>query len=91
MEGCEVIWVIKDDAIGNRFLDEGAAAFFLPHLNSDHTEDTTHKFLQAKVKRQKYVLEQQSEGGTHKTQGIYLITEAHFKILSRMMCFNIVK
>uniref|UniRef100_S4RLV9 Pyridine nucleotide-disulfide oxidoreductase domain-containing protein 1 n=1 Tax=Petromyzon marinus TaxID=7757 RepID=S4RLV9_PETMA len=32
VRGCDVIWAIKDRAIGTSFFDAGAAAFFLPHL-----------------------------------------------------------
>ncbi|XP_028391789.1 pyridine nucleotide-disulfide oxidoreductase domain-containing protein 1-like [Dendronephthya gigantea] len=32
LTGCEVIWVIKDDAIGNAYFDKGAAQFFLSSL-----------------------------------------------------------
>ena len=35
LTGCEVIWVIKDDAIGNAYFDKGAALFFLPALEDD--------------------------------------------------------
>lgn len=35
LTGCEVIWVIKDDAIGNAYFDKGAAQFFLPALEDD--------------------------------------------------------
>jgi hypothetical protein len=39
-----VIWVIRDDAIGNAYFDKGAAQFFLPSLEHDdklHEEATT--------------------------------------------------
>ncbi|KAG7320268.1 hypothetical protein KOW79_016121 [Hemibagrus wyckioides] len=32
VEGCEVIWAIKDKAIGNTFFDAGAAQFLIPSL-----------------------------------------------------------
>ena len=35
MQGCEVVWAIKDHSIGHTFFDEGAATFFLPHLVSE--------------------------------------------------------
>ena len=50
LSGCEVLWAIKDDAIGNNFFDKGAATFLLPHLDSskdDHPKETL-------VKRMKY-------------------------------------
>ena len=34
VKGCEVVWAIKDHSIGHTFFDEGAATFFLPHLES---------------------------------------------------------
>jgi hypothetical protein len=40
LSGCEVIWVIRDDAIGNAYFDKGAAQFFLPSLEHD---DKLHK------------------------------------------------
>ncbi|RXN05140.1 pyridine nucleotide-disulfide oxidoreductase domain-containing 1 [Labeo rohita] len=35
VEGCEVIWAIKDKAIGNTFFDAGAAQFLIPSLEAD--------------------------------------------------------
>lgn len=35
IEGCEVIWAIKDKAIGNTFFDAGAAQFLIPSLEPD--------------------------------------------------------
>ncbi|KAK7130264.1 hypothetical protein R3I93_019788 [Phoxinus phoxinus] len=35
VEGCEVIWAIKDKAIGNTFFDAGAAQFFIPSLEAE--------------------------------------------------------
>ena len=52
MEGCDVVWAIKDKSIASTFVDEGAAQFFLPHLASDKKEAS------ATVKRQKYTIEQ---------------------------------
>ena len=37
IEGCEVIWAIKDKSISSTFIDPGAATFFLPHLADDKT------------------------------------------------------
>ena len=39
MEGCEVIWAIKNKSITSTFVDAGAAAFFLPHLNEEKGEE----------------------------------------------------
>ncbi|XP_066524120.1 pyridine nucleotide-disulfide oxidoreductase domain-containing protein 1 [Hoplias malabaricus] len=38
VEGCEVIWAIKDKAIGNTFFDAGAAQFLIPTLEGDKPE-----------------------------------------------------
>ncbi|XP_016392034.1 pyridine nucleotide-disulfide oxidoreductase domain-containing protein 1 [Sinocyclocheilus rhinocerous] len=38
VEGCEVIWAIKDKAIGNTFFDAGAAQFLIPSLEADKKE-----------------------------------------------------
>ncbi|XP_042529311.1 pyridine nucleotide-disulfide oxidoreductase domain-containing protein 1 [Dipodomys spectabilis] len=38
VEGCEVIWAIKDKAIGNTFFDAGAAEFLTSKLNSGKAE-----------------------------------------------------
>ena len=39
VEGCEVIWAIKNKSITSTFVDTGAAAFFLPHLNEEKGEE----------------------------------------------------
>ncbi|XP_049616202.1 pyridine nucleotide-disulfide oxidoreductase domain-containing protein 1 [Syngnathus scovelli] len=38
VEGCEVIWAVKDKAIGNTFFDAGAAHFLIPSLSADKPE-----------------------------------------------------
>ncbi|KAG9345645.1 hypothetical protein JZ751_008789 [Albula glossodonta] len=38
VEGCEVIWAVKDKAIGNTFFDAGAAQFLVPSLETDKPE-----------------------------------------------------
>ena len=35
LEGCEVIWVIKDKSISHTFVDGGAGQFFMEYLNKD--------------------------------------------------------
>lgn len=55
MHGCQVLWAIKDDAIGNTFFDEGAATFFLPHLVPKlPVSKEKQKFMESTVKRMKY-------------------------------------
>ncbi|XP_025099174.1 pyridine nucleotide-disulfide oxidoreductase domain-containing protein 1-like [Pomacea canaliculata] len=57
IEGCEVIWAIKDKSIASTFVDEGAAQFFLPHLNSEKQQ--AHQI----VKRQKFSIDRCSALG----------------------------
>ena len=58
MHGCQVVWAIKDDAIGNTFFDEGAATFFLPHLVPNlPVSKEKQKFMESAVKRMKYGME----------------------------------
>ncbi|XP_061663401.1 pyridine nucleotide-disulfide oxidoreductase domain-containing protein 1 [Syngnathoides biaculeatus] len=51
VEGCEVIWAVKDDAIGNTFFDAGAAQFLAPSLGADKPERA------APCKRARYTTE----------------------------------
>ena len=48
IEGCEVVWVIKDTSISSTFVDAGAAEFFLPHLAKDKKQH------EGPLKRHKY-------------------------------------
>ncbi|ETE62148.1 Pyridine nucleotide-disulfide oxidoreductase domain-containing protein 1, partial [Ophiophagus hannah] len=48
IEGCEVIWAVKDQAIGNTFFDAGAAEFLIPKLTAEKPEPP------AACKRTKY-------------------------------------
>ncbi|XP_053110004.1 pyridine nucleotide-disulfide oxidoreductase domain-containing protein 1 isoform X2 [Hemicordylus capensis] len=50
IEGCEVIWAIKDKAIGNTFFDAGAAEFLIPKLSTEKPE------LPIACKRTKYTI-----------------------------------
>ncbi|XP_039996523.1 pyridine nucleotide-disulfide oxidoreductase domain-containing protein 1 [Xiphias gladius] len=52
VEGCEVIWVIKDKAIGNTFFDAGAAQFLIPSLEADKPETAAPR------KRPRYTTEE---------------------------------
>ncbi|GFO27235.1 pyridine nucleotide-disulfide oxidoreductase domain-containing protein 1 [Plakobranchus ocellatus] len=47
LEGCEVIWAIKDKSIAHTFVDAGAGEFFLEHLNKakDNTQTGPSKRL----------------------------------------------
>ncbi|KAM4615473.1 pyridine nucleotide-disulfide oxidoreductase domain-containing protein 1 [Polymixia lowei] len=57
VEGCEVIWAVKDKAIGNTFFDAGAAQFLIPSLEADKPERT------APYKRARYTTEE--AGASH--------------------------
>uniref|UniRef100_A0A8C3FWF9 Pyridine nucleotide-disulfide oxidoreductase domain-containing protein 1 n=1 Tax=Chrysemys picta bellii TaxID=8478 RepID=A0A8C3FWF9_CHRPI len=58
IEGCEVIWAIKDKAIGNTFFDAGAAEFLIPKLTAEKLETAIA------CKRTKYTTE-----GSEKEEG----------------------
>ncbi|XP_064012067.1 pyridine nucleotide-disulfide oxidoreductase domain-containing protein 1 isoform X4 [Pogoniulus pusillus] len=51
IQGCEVIWAIKDKAIGNTFFDAGAAEFLIPKLTAVNQETPIE------CKRTKYTME----------------------------------
>ncbi|CAG5865243.1 unnamed protein product [Menidia menidia] len=53
VEGCEVVWAVKDKAIGNTFFDPGAAQFFIPSLEAQKPEAATP------CKRPRYTTEDQ--------------------------------
>ncbi|XP_010899057.1 pyridine nucleotide-disulfide oxidoreductase domain-containing protein 1 [Esox lucius] len=53
VEGCEVVWAVKDNAIGNTFFDVGAAQFLIPTLNTDKPERA------ATCKRVRYTIDGQ--------------------------------
>ncbi|XP_041114279.1 pyridine nucleotide-disulfide oxidoreductase domain-containing protein 1 isoform X2 [Polyodon spathula] len=58
IEGCEVIWAVKDKAMGNTFFDAGAAQFLVPQLESAKPKPP------ATCKRTKYT----TEGPKHQEQ-----------------------
>lgn len=51
IQGCEVIWAIKDKSIGNTFFDAGAAEFLIPKLTAVNRETPIE------CKRTKYTME----------------------------------
>lgn len=59
VEGCEVIWAIKDKAIGNTFFDAGAAQFLIPSLDAGRPE----RLVQCK--RPRYTTEEPADGASH--------------------------
>uniref|UniRef100_A0A8C5G149 Pyridine nucleotide-disulfide oxidoreductase domain-containing protein 1 n=1 Tax=Gouania willdenowi TaxID=441366 RepID=A0A8C5G149_GOUWI len=58
VEGCDVIWAVKDKSIGNTFFDAGAAQFLIPSLEADKPAAA------APCKRLRYTTEEHSRGGS---------------------------
>ncbi|XP_068573018.1 pyridine nucleotide-disulfide oxidoreductase domain-containing protein 1 isoform X3 [Cebidichthys violaceus] len=58
VEGCEVIWAVKDKAIGNTFFDAGAAQFLIPSLEVDKPEKA------APCNRPRYTTEETGPGAS---------------------------
>ncbi|XP_069012753.1 pyridine nucleotide-disulfide oxidoreductase domain-containing protein 1 isoform X1 [Embiotoca jacksoni] len=58
VEGCEVIWAVKDKSIGNTFFDAGAAQFLIPSLEADKPEAA------ALCKRPRYTTEEAAPGAS---------------------------
>ncbi|KAM6895941.1 pyridine nucleotide-disulfide oxidoreductase domain-containing protein 1 isoform 1-T1 [Lycodopsis pacificus] len=58
VEGCEVIWAVKDKAIGNTFFDAGAAQFLIPSLEVDKPGKA------APCKRPRYTTEELGPGAS---------------------------
>ena len=58
-----MVWAIKDDAIGNVFLDKAAAEFLLPNLNAD-LDGSSHQRKTDTIifKRKKYAAERENSG-----------------------------
>ncbi len=51
IEGCEIVWVVKDSSISKTFVDPGAAEFFLSHINKEKQPK------EGPLKRPKYTLQ----------------------------------
>lgn len=76
LSGCQVVWAIKDASIGHTFFDEGAAKFFLSHLQTPHHSvssggggveegNETGGLIKTKpLKRMKYMLDPISTSGS---------------------------
>uniref|UniRef100_A0A673BJF4 Pyridine nucleotide-disulfide oxidoreductase domain-containing protein 1 n=1 Tax=Sphaeramia orbicularis TaxID=375764 RepID=A0A673BJF4_9TELE len=78
VEGCEVIWAVKDKAIGNTFFDAGAAQFLIPSLEADKPEKT------APCKRPRYTTEEPAPGASQTfTPGSALGPDWHEGIVLR--------
>lgn len=58
VEGCEVIWAVKNKAIGNTFFDAGAAQFLIPSLDTDKPERALP------FKRPRYTTEEPAAGAS---------------------------
>ena len=72
--GCQVLWAIKDDAIGNAFFDKGAATFFLPHLESNlPVAMANQKCMASYVKKMKYGIETSLSSGQYKISLLILL------------------
>lgn len=56
VESCEVIWAVKDKAIGNTFFDAGAAQFLIPSLEADKPDKVVP------CKRTRYTTEDPAPG-----------------------------
>ena len=63
-----MVWVIKDNSIGQTFFDEGAATFLLPHL-SDSSNSSPEK--PDKYRRAKYTLDTGACGGSKDKKEVY--------------------
>ena len=59
IEGCEVVWAIKDDSINCVFLDPGASHFLLPRLNEPKKSE------KGPIKRMTYTLDGDSKGDSY--------------------------
>ena len=58
ISSCDVVWAIKDNAIGQVFFDPGAAEFFLPFLKeSSECESKTVIDAKTTIKRMNYKLD----------------------------------
>lgn len=79
VEGCEVIWAVKDKAIGNTFFDAGAAQFLIPSLEAAKPEKDTP------CKRPRYTTEEPAPGGSHTfTAGLSLVYSLHVDFSSSL-------
>ncbi|XP_043964794.1 pyridine nucleotide-disulfide oxidoreductase domain-containing protein 1 isoform X1 [Gambusia affinis] len=56
---CEVIWAVKDKAIGNTFFDAGAAQFLIPSLEADKEQAA------APCKRQRFTTAEPTPDAAH--------------------------
>lgn len=61
------MWAIKDNSIGRTFFDEGAATFFLPHLESEtfskEVESSEGEIVEVSpLKRPRYVQDKEPTG-----------------------------
>jgi len=71
VEGCEVIWAVKDKAIGNTFFDPGAAQFLIPSLEANKPE------VAAPCKRPRYTTEEPAPGAPQTFTAGHNLTLVH--------------
>lgn len=64
LEGCEVVWAIKDKSISHTFVDAGAGEFFMEHINKD--KDTTPT---GPIKRLKYTAQDSLQNKSSEMMG----------------------
>ena len=65
IEGCDVVWAVKDSSIVQTFVDEGAAEFLVGQLSESKSKDSGF------VKRTKYTQEHKTL--EQKTSGKFLL------------------
>ncbi|XP_064617758.1 pyridine nucleotide-disulfide oxidoreductase domain-containing protein 1-like [Liolophura sinensis] len=63
VQGCEVVWAIKDDSISTMYLDAGAAQFILPKLKEGKPQQS------GLLKRLKYTVADSPSPGVQSTPG----------------------
>ena len=83
LHGCQVLWAIKDDAIGNTFFDKGAATFFLPHLESSLPVSMERQNMKSSVKRMKYGIETPHKFGQYKLILLHYCQISYFMALDK--------
>lgn len=75
VEGCEVIWAIKDKAIGNTFFDAGAAQFLIPSLEAEKKDRSLP------CKRSRYTTDKTGGMNSH-----YTLLYKHTKCTAALFC-----
>ncbi|XP_030642426.1 pyridine nucleotide-disulfide oxidoreductase domain-containing protein 1 isoform X2 [Chanos chanos] len=76
VEGCEVIWAVKDKAIGNTFFDAGAAQFLIPSLEKEKPKKSLP------CKRARYTTE--TDSSSHSPKGSSMSTHSYTHIIGSL-------